>query len=106
MSRTASDCATANTAMSQLPSSVVASAAQLANDPLGSPTQRSQLQHRMHVFRRMHRPFLPGRNRQVLAALPSQSALPIMHEVESVFAATPGRIRVAGLEFRRSYAET
>jgi hypothetical protein len=51
---------------------------------------------------------LPGviRNRPVLAALPSQFAVPIMCEAESLLSDAPLRIRVDGLESRRSYAET
>jgi hypothetical protein len=45
-------------------------------------------------------------NRPVLAALPSQFAVPIMCEVESLLSDAPLRIRVDGLESRRSYAET
>jgi hypothetical protein len=45
-------------------------------------------------------------NRPVLAALPSQFATPIMCEVESLISDAPLRIRVDGLESRRSYAET
>ncbi len=46
------------------------------------------------------------RNRPVLAALPSQFAVPIMCDVESLLTDAPLRIRVDGLESRRSYAET
>jgi hypothetical protein len=46
------------------------------------------------------------RNHPVLAALPSQFAAPIMYEVESLLSDAPLRIRVDGLESRRSYAET
>jgi hypothetical protein len=42
----------------------------------------------------------------VLAALPSQFAAPIICEVESLLSDAPLRIRVDGLESRRSYAET
>jgi hypothetical protein len=49
---------------------------------------------------------LRDRNRPVLAALPSQFAVPIMCEVESLLSDAPLRIRVDGLESRRSYAET
>ena len=45
-------------------------------------------------------------DRPVLAALPSQFAVPIMCEVESLLSDAPLRIRVDGLESRRSYAET
>jgi hypothetical protein len=45
-------------------------------------------------------------NRPVLAALPSQFAVPIMCEVERLLSDAPLRIRVDGLESRRSYAET
>ena len=53
---------------------------------------------------------IPGSGRSpyhpVLAALPSQFAVPIMCEVESLLSDAPLRIRVDGLESRRSYAET
>jgi hypothetical protein len=42
----------------------------------------------------------------VLAALPSQFPMPIMCEVERLLSDAPLRIRVDGLESRRSYAET
>jgi hypothetical protein len=38
--------------------------------------------------------------------LPSQFAVPIMCEAESLLSDAPLRIRVDGLESRRSYAET
>jgi hypothetical protein len=48
-------------ALAQIAAHGVAAAAQLAADALGAPAQRRQLEHRLHVFRRLHRlpPFDP-----------------------------------------------
>jgi hypothetical protein len=47
---------------------------------------------------------LQGTNR--IRHMPSQFAVPIMCEVESLLSDAPLRIRAVGLESRRSYAET